>query len=161
MPKRRVLGIDPGVGRCGWAVVTVERGRETLEASGCITTSAKKTPADRLLALDRELEKIIVDLRPESLAIEKIFFSKNITTAMGVSQARGIILLTAARHHLIVLELSPTTVKNSITGYGRATKRDIAQMIKLLLHLPPGRRTDDEYDAIGIALTGAHQLPRL
>lgn len=157
MHKRRVLGIDPGLGRCGWAVVTVEGGKEVLDGSGCFTTSTKNSPAERLRQLDRDIDEVVKKFQPEALAIEKLFFTKNVTTAMAVSQARGVILLGAARYGLPVVELSPTTVKQSITGYGRAEKRDIALMIDRLLHLPKRRRTDDEYDAIGIALTSAHQ----
>lgn len=157
MHRRRVLGIDPGLGRCGWAIVTVEGGKEVLNGSGCISTGTKESPAIRLLQLDHEVDEVIKKFQPEALAIEKLFFTKNVTTAMAVSQARGVILLAAARHHLPVVELSPTTVKQSITGYGRAEKRDIALMIDRLMRLPKRRRTDDEYDAIGIALTSAHQ----
>lgn len=157
MPNSRALGIDPGVGRCGWAVVQVTGGKETLEGSGCFTTNPKDSPAERLLSLDQQLDVVIKKYTPERLGIEKLYFTNNVTTAMAVSQARGVILLAAARYHLAVTELSPTTVKQSITGYGRSDKKAIAMMIERLLKLEPRRRTDDEYDAIGIALTLAHQ----
>ncbi len=160
MPRRRVLGIDPGVGRCGWAIVTVDRSRETLDASGCIITPARLTLPERLLRIANELEKVLVAFPPDAVAVEQLYFTKNVTTAMAVSHARGVILLAAARHQLPVVELSPTTVKQSITGYGRADKRQVLDMLTRLLNLPPARRTDDEIDAIGIALTSAHQRPR-
>lgn len=157
MPKRRVLGIDPGIGRCGWAIVTIDGGQEILNASGCITTSPKETAAARLLALSEALKKIIAVWQPEALGIEKLFFTKNVTTAMAVSQARGVVILAAAYYQIPVTELSPTTVKQSITGYGRASKKEIAKMINLLLRPTKQHRTDDEYDAIGIALSLAHR----
>lgn len=160
MPSRCVIGIDPGISRCGWAVVTVSGQTQTLNGSGCITTPAKKNLADRLLQLDRELEQILSRYDPRSMAIEKLFFTKNVTTAMVVSHARGVALLTAARHNLAVEEVSPTTVKQSLTGYGRADKRQMGQMIKILLGLKVLPATDDEVDAIGIALSSAHQTRR-
>lgn len=161
MPKRCVLGIDPGIGRCGWAVVTVSGQAQTLNGSGCISTPAKKSLAARLLQLDQELEKVLSRYHPSTMAIEQLFFTKNVTTAMAVSHARGIALLAAARHDLTVDEVSPTTVKQSLTGYGRADKRQMGQMIKILLGLPHLPPTDDEVDAIGIALSSAHRAPRL
>lgn len=160
MPKRRVLGIDPGLGRCGWAVVTVDGQNEIVEGSGCITTPAGLPLAQRLLRLEQEIEKILTTYHPMVVATEQLIFSKNVTTAMMVSQARGVILASAARRHLSVVELSPTSVKQSVTGSGRADKRQMSAMLHMLLKLKKVRRTDDEIDAIGIALTSAHQSPR-
>lgn len=160
MPKRCVIGIDPGIGRCGWAVVTVDGQAQTLNDSGCIITPVKKSLAERLLQIDRGVEKIFSRWHPTSMAIEKLFFTKNVTTAMAVSHARGVALLAAARHNLPVDEVSPTTVKLSLTGYGRADKRQMGQMIKILLHIKNLPATDDETDAIGIALSSAHRSPR-
>lgn len=160
MSKHRVLGIDPGIGRCGWAVVMVDGQRQLLEGSGCISTSAKHSLPNRLLQLNTAIEKIFVTFQPDAVAAEQIFFTNNITTAMAVSHARGVILLAAARHHVPVAEFSPTTVKQSVTGYGRADKRQMAQMLKILLKMKTMPSTDDEVDAIGIALTSAHHAPR-
>ncbi len=160
MLKRCVIGIDPGIGRCGWAVVTVVSQSQILNGSGCIITPQKKSLAERLLQIDQELEKVFARFQPANMAIEKLFFTKNVTTAMAVSHARGVALLAAARHGVPVDEVSPTTVKQSLTGYGRADKRQMAQMIKILLGLKTLPATDDEVDAIGIALSSAHRPPR-
>lgn len=147
----RVLGIDPGYGRCGWAVVD-GGAKPVFVASGCIDTPASDTFETRLLAIADDLDRVIREHSPKVLAVEKLFFTRNVSTAINVSQARGAIIVTAARHGLTLREYTPTDVKLATTGDGRAEKRQIAKMVPLLLAIPLRVRTDDEIDAIAVAL---------
>lgn len=153
--KRRILGIDPGLARLGWAVVDAADKKPTLVGCGCLETGSKEKVERRLLILHQRLNEIISEYQPTHLAIETLFFTNNVTTAMAVSQARGIVLLAAAEHHLPVQEFTPTSVKSSVTGDGRADKRQMGRMIQLLLGLQRLPKHDDTADAIAIALCGA------
>ena len=152
--KSRVLGIDPGLARMGWAMVEQASGRTKLIGCGCLETASHQPDGDRLLALYRQLGKIISRYRPNQVAVEKLYFTTNVSTAMTVGQARGMVLLSAADHRLPVTEFTPTGVKQSVTGDGRADKRQVQRMIKILLHLNRLPRHDDTSDAIAIALCG-------
>lgn len=152
--KRRVLGIDPGLARLGWAVIEVESIKPTLAGCGCLETPAGTAVEARLMTLHQRLNEIIQEYKPTALAIETLFFTKNVSTAMAVAQARGIVLLAAAQHHLPVQEFSPTAVKSSVTGDGRADKRQMGRMIQLLLNLQRLPKHDDTADAIAIGLCG-------
>lgn len=148
-----VLGLDPGLARFGWAVVeTLPSPR--LVAAGCITTSSDLATPKRLLQLSTQLNKIIKTHRPAQMVLEEIFFSKNVSTAMAVGQARGIALLSAATVSLRVVELTPTAIKASVTGYGRADKAQVARMVVRLLKLKKAPRYDDTADAMAAALCG-------
>ncbi len=153
--KRRVLGIDPGLARLGWAIIDIERSQPTLVGCGCLETSATEKIAARLLVLHQRLNSIILEYAPTQMAIETLLFTKNISTGMAVSQARGAVLLSAAENKLSIEEFSPTAVKSSITGDGRADKRQMGKMIQLLLGLQRLPKHDDTTDAIGVALCGA------
>lgn len=152
--NRRVLGVDPGLGRLGWAIVEQQSGKSVLVGCGCLETSAKDEPPQRLQQLFHRLQHIITDYQPELVVVEKLFFTKNVTTGIAVGQARGVVLLTAAEAKLPILELTPTAVKQSVTGDGRADKRQIAKMVQLLLGLERLPKHDDTTDAIAIALCG-------
>lgn len=153
--NRRILGVDPGLARLGWAIVETDIRRPTLVGCGCLETPAGEKIERRLLKLHQRLNDIIREYAPHELAVETLFFNKNVSTAMAVGQARGIVLLAAAEHHLAVNEFTPTAVKSSVTGDGRADKRQIGRMIRLLLDLQRLPKHDDTTDAIAVALCGA------
>lgn len=150
--NRRVLGIDPGLARLGWAVVDSSTYQPALVGCGCLETSAGSPTEGRLLKLFRRLNEIIRDYRPTEVAIEKLYFTKNVSTGIAVGQARGIVLLAAAQHRLRVQEFTPTSVKATVTGDGRADKRQMGRMIRLLLKLKRLPQHDDTADAMAIAL---------
>ena len=147
--RNSVIGIDPGFDRCGVAVLTQDK----LLFSTCITTSKKDLHQTRLLNLGKELRMIIKKWRPEALAIEKLFFNLNARTALKVAEARGVILYEAARASLPVFEYSPQDVKIAVTGYGKASKRQVEEMTLRLLKLKSAPRHDDEADAIAVGIT--------
>ena len=154
---KRILGIDPGLARCGWAVVAPGGQSAELLAADCITTPAKQPESQRLARLYGQLQTVIARWHPEAMAIEELFFSRNVSTAMAVGQARGVALLAAAQTGIPVREFSPTTVKQTVTGYGRADKRQVETMIKLFLRIKTMPKHDDTVDAIAVALCGLHQ----
>lgn len=150
----RILGIDPGFGITGWSILDVSSS-PTLAAAGIIKTNVNEVHALRLSRLRRECVALLSSYKPDAVSIEKLFFAKNITTAMKVSEARGVLLATMAEHTLSIYEYTPMQVKQAITGYGNATKR---QVIDMLRHHLPGSvlpSQDDAADAVAIALTHA------
>jgi crossover junction endodeoxyribonuclease RuvC len=151
----RIIGIDPGIGRMGWGVIDVVGAKTTAQRYGCIETSTKQEVPQRLLEIQESLVAIVTTYKPEILAIEELFFNTNATTAFIVGQARGIVLLTAAQYKLPVAIYTPLQVKMALTGYGRAEKNQIGQMVKTLLKLDKVPKPDDTADALAIALTHA------
>jgi len=150
----RVLGIDPGYDRLGWAVLEKTSGKETVLASGTIETDKKAAGALRLLTVGDGLRDIIAEYSPTALSIEKLFFNQNVTTGIKVAEARGVVLLEAARGGLSVYEYSPQDVKIAVTGYGKASKTDVERMVEKLVKLPlKKRRLDDELDAVALGIT--------
>jgi crossover junction endodeoxyribonuclease RuvC len=152
----RIIGIDPGYGRLGVAVLESTDHREKLIFSGCLSTDASKPFTIRLLKLGNAFQDWCKKYYPNVLAIEKLFFSVNRKTALQVAEVRGLILYLAAQNRLAVLELAPQEVKAMITGYGQADKKQIAVMVQRVLKIKTGRRKiyDDEFDAVAIALAG-------
>ena len=148
------MGIDPGIARLGYAFIRTKKKGEKLETIdyGCITTKPELSPGERLKKINNELNKLIKKYKPKVLAVENIYFFKNLKTAMPVSQAKGVILLTAAKKKIPVYEFSPLQVKMTICGYGRATKQQIQRMIKEILNLPKLPKSDDAADALSIAV---------
>lgn len=155
----RILGIDPGFDRMGVCVLEKNTGKETLLYSTCITTNKKEAFEKRLAVIGTELTKVLTCYTPQELAIEKLFFAKNQTTAINVAEVRGVILYLCHQAGLSVHEYSPPEIKVAVTGYGKATKEDIALMVpKILRTETSGKLLDDEFDAIAIALThSAHR----
>lgn len=153
--KRRVLGIDPGLARLGWAIIDSSARKPVLIGCGCLETPAGTPIERRLLLLFRRLNDIVREYRPTEVVVEKLFFTKNVTTGIVVGQARGIVLLAAAEHGLPVSEFTPTSVKATIAGDGRADKRQMGRMIQLLLNLKHLPKHDDTTDAMAIALCAA------
>jgi crossover junction endodeoxyribonuclease RuvC len=155
----RILGIDPGFDRMGVCVLEKVGTKESLVYSACIVTSKKESFESRLALIGRELESVLKKHAPHELAIEKLFFAKNQTTAINVAEVRGVVLYISHLHGLSVHEYSPPQIKLAVTGYGRASKDDIASMVpKILGKALSGKLLDDELDAIAIALThSAHR----
>jgi crossover junction endodeoxyribonuclease RuvC len=151
----RILGIDPGIGRTGWGVVSATGGKAQVIDYGCIETPKEHTVEQRILTLYDSLTKIISAHQPEALAIESLFFGRNVTTAIAVGQARGVVLLTAAQNNLPVTSYTPQQVKIGITGYGKADKKQVGDMIKMVLRLKSVPKPDDTADALAIAVTHA------
>lgn len=156
----RVLAIDPGFDRCGAAIIEYVDGKEVLLYSTCITTD-KNTPLPRRLAtIGAELEAIIATHKPTTLGIETLFFNKNITTGIGVAQARGVVLYIAEQHGLTIYEHGPQEVKVAVTGYGNSDKTAVYAMIQRLVPNIPQTALDDEYDAIAVGITTLAQHGR-
>ena len=152
MENLRVLGIDPGTATTGWAILEENNGGIKALAYGHISTSPKKTDEERLLEISKDLEKIVKKYHPQEAAVEKLFFFKNQKTVMEVSQARGAIVLTMSQKGVSLFSYTPLQVKQAITGYGRAEKRQVQSMIKNILKLKNIPKPDDTADAIAIAL---------
>lgn len=148
----KILGIDPGTATVGWAIIIEERGNLDPLAYGHITTFKKNKTAARLREISSDLEEIIKKYRPNEAAVEDIFFFKNLKTVIKVSQARGAILLTLEKMKIEIAEYTPLQVKQAITGYGRADKKQIQLMTQKILKLKNLPKPDDAADAIAIAL---------
>lgn len=148
-----VLGIDPGTASTGYGVVAAtQTGKFELLACGVIRTEASQTMHLRLLELFQDLQQIIAEFAPSEVAVEKLFFGRNVTTALSVGQARGAILLAAASHHLPIAEYTPAEVKQAICGYGSAEKRQVQEMVRQTLNLAKAPRPDDAADGVAVAL---------
>jgi crossover junction endodeoxyribonuclease RuvC len=148
-----VLGIDPGIAITGCAMILDERGYQTLIHSQPITTHKDSPLPDRLLSLYTGIQSIIKKYKPESAALEKLFFNTNVTTALIVGQARGVIQLALTQANIPTAEYTPLEVKMALTGYGRADKNQIQSMVKQILKLPEILKPDDVADAAAIAIT--------
>lgn len=154
-----ILGLDPGTARVGWGIVdTGPSGRADAArcpAYGCIETDKSMRDAQRLVAIANGVEALIDRFKPELISVEKLFFSKNQTTAMTVSQARGVLLYLAERSNVPTMEFTPQEVKMALTGYGKAEKSQMQRMVQMILKLPTLPKPDDAADAVAIALTAA------
>ena len=147
----RVLGVDPGLGRCGWAVLEGRGGRARAVGYGTVHTEGEEV-APRLAELATKLRQVLATHRPEALAIERLFFNANVRTAMTVGQASGVVLLLAAEHGLQVTAYTPPQVKQAVTGSGSAPKEQVGYMVKALLGLASVPTPADTADALGVAL---------
>jgi len=152
----RVLGIDPGFAHIGWGIIDSTGARHRHVEHGSIDSDRSELPARRLLALYNRLNGIIEMHRPIALGIETLFFLKNISSAMAVAQARGVVLLAAAEKGMRIGEFSPLVIKQSVVGSGRAQKTQIQEMVKILLGLPNIPRPDHAADALAAAITFVH-----
>ena len=151
----RIIGIDPGTGILGFGVIESEGGKNQLVDSGVIRTPVKEDDAVRLQTIYEEITDIIADTKPQEMSIEKLFFAQNVTTAMTVAQARGVVLLAGMQAGLKISEYSPLQIKQSLTGYGRADKKQMQEMVRVLLGLKVVPKPDDCADALAAALTHA------
>lgn len=151
----RIIGIDPGTGILGFGIVDVNRGKMRLITAGVITTPAHTPLPDRLEEIYTGLTSIIQETKPDVMSIEKLFFTKNITTAISVAEARGVAILTGRQANLPIHEYTPNEIKKSITGYGAAKKPQIQEMVRIQLGLQEVPKPDDCADALAAALTHA------
>ncbi len=149
----RIIGIDPGTGILGFGVIDVVQGKMSLIDAGVITTPAN-TPLDvRLEDIFDSLTTIIAETKPDCMSIEKLFFAQNVTTAMSVSHARGVAMLAGRKARLPIAEYTPLQIKQSITGYGKADKKQVQEMVKMQLGLKMVPKPDDCSDALAAAIT--------
>ena len=148
-----VLGIDPGYALMGWGVVEAEGSRMKLINYGCIETKAGVPMQNRLRTLQLGVRDLLTIYRPDDVAFEELFFARNVTTALMVGAARGAAIIAAAEYTNNLYEYTPMQIKQAITGYGKADKKQIQQMVKLLLKLDDIPRPDDAADAIACAIT--------
>lgn len=152
----RVLGFDPGTATTGYGVVEGKSSRLRYIAHGTISTPAGEHFADRLKTIHEEAVALIALHRPDAVAIERLFFKQNVTNGINVAQARGVLALAAVQAGLPIGEFSPTEAKTAITGYGRADKKQVQEMIKILLNLEKIPKPDDAADALGLAICQIH-----
>jgi crossover junction endodeoxyribonuclease RuvC len=149
----RILGIDPGTGILGFGIIEVEHGKSQLVDAGVIRTPVKEDDAVRLETIFDELTGIIASNKPKVMAVEKLFFAQNVTTAMTVAQARGVVLLAGRQAGLEIFEYTPLQIKQALTGYGRAEKKQIQEMVRVVLELKAVPKPDDCADALAAAIT--------
>lgn len=155
----RVLGVDPGSALMGYGVVEAQGSRLRAVEYGSITTESGLPMEQRLLHLHRRIAALVAEFAPDLVAVEELFFGRNVTTALTVGQARGVVLLAAAEAGLQVAEYTPMQVKLAVAGWGRADKAQVQHMVKTLLGLPAPPRPDDVADALAVALTCAQSWP--
>lgn len=154
-----VLGIDPGLATLGWGVIEAEAGKQRLVEYGCILTSPKLRLPERLSQIQTDMKALLLRFRPEEIAFEELFFAKNVTTAFTVGAARGVAIAVCADHTQGLYEYTPMQVKQAVAGHGGAEKRQVQQMVKLLLHMEDIAKPDDAADALAVALTHAATGP--
>ncbi len=154
----RILGIDPGIGRTGYAVLEQTGKNIVMRTCGCITTKPGEEQPARLLEIKKDLTSLITKYKPDAVCIESLFFAANAKTAMMVGQARGAILVTIAEHKLRLIEVTPLQVKIATTGYGKADKGQVQRMIVKLLNLKKIPKPDDAADACAIAWAGIGRI---
>jgi len=147
----KVLGIDPGTAALGYGIVERTGGRLREVDHGCLTTSPDLPLPERLLAIHALVDELLALHQPDLMGVERLFFSRNVQTAMGVGQARGVVLLAAAQHGTPVREATPNEVKSAIAGYGAADKEQVQRMVQLVLGMSELPRPDDAADALAIA----------
>ncbi len=157
----RILGIDPGYGITGFGLIEATRGQNRLVTCGAITTPAGMDFSARLEILYNDMGSLLQQTKPDAVAIEELFFGRNVTTGIGVAQARGVVLLAIRQAGLEVTSYKPMQVKLSLVGYGNATKKQIMDMTRRLLHLNAMPKPDDAADAIAIALCHARSATSL
>lgn len=157
----RILGIDPGIGTVGFAVLDANRGKQKLVGCGVITTPPRTQLSSRLDQIYRDLQELITQFCPDVMAIEELFFNTNITTGIAVAHGRGVILLAGYQAGLPIYEYTPLQVKQAVVGYGRAEKKQVMDMVKRLLHLQAAPKPDDAADAVAIALCHARSATSL
>jgi crossover junction endodeoxyribonuclease RuvC len=151
------LGIDPGTATTGYGLVRLEPDGSLLAVKYGVITTPKNTPdAERLVMLYDQLQELLHEHKPETAAVEKLFFQRNITTAIAVGQARGVMLLSLAQIGLEVFEYTPNEIKQAVAGYGSAGKRQMQEMVRVLLELDSIPKPDDAADALAVAITHLH-----
>ena len=157
----KILGIDPGYGITGFGLIEAERGQYRLLRCGAITTPAGMDFSARLEIIYEDMKELLQVTKPDAVAIEELFFGQNVTTGIGVAQSRGVILLAIRQAGLEVTSYKPMQVKQAVVGYGNATKHQVMDMTKRLLHLSASPKPDDAADAVAIALCHARSSTSL
>lgn len=153
MEPMRVIGIDPGTGILGFGIIDVDtKSNFKLVDAGVIKTPVHQADSLRLETIYNELQQIIKDSNPQVMSVEKLFFAQNVTTAMSVSQARGVVLLCGQQHKLDLYEFTPMQIKMAVTGYGKADKKQVQEMVRVLLGLKTVPQPDDAADALAAAI---------
>jgi len=152
----RILGIDPGLATVGYGVIEYHKGVFTTLSYGSVTTPAHTPVEQRLKTIHEDIDTIIKRFSPDEMAIEELFFNQNITTAITVAEARGVIIMTAAQNNVPVFEYTPLQVKQAVVGYGKAEKKQVMLMVSSLLKLAATPKLDDTCDALAIAVCHAH-----
>ena len=153
-----ILGIDPGLATLGYGVIEVVGDRRRLIQYGTLTTPAGEPKPQRLRAIFQGMNQLMDIYRPDDVAFEELFFSKNITTGMAVSAARGVALVAVVERTDNLYEYTPMQIKQAVTGYGSANKHQVQQMVKMLLNMQEIARPDDAADALAVALTHANSM---
>lgn len=151
-----ILGLDPGTAITGYGLIDAAHGSYSLLSCGALRTKAGESTAARLTKLYDDLTALLMEARPQQVAVEQLFFNRNTTTAVPVAQARGVLLLACAKQGLPISEYTPLQVKQALTGYGRADKQQIQFMVGKLLRMEAPPKNDDAADALAIAITHAH-----
>ena len=152
----RIIGIDPGTGILGFGVVDAHQGKTKLVTAGVITTPPHTPLDERLEEIFDGLTEIIKETKPEVMSVEKLFFARNVTTAMSVASARGVAILTGRKARLPIAEYTPMQIKQTLTGYGKADKKQVQEMVRMQLGLKEVPKPDDAADALAAAIT--HQM---
>lgn len=152
----RIIGIDPGTGILGFGVVDTHQGKTKLVTAGVITTPPHTPLDERLEEIFDGLTEIIQETKPEVMSVEKLFFARNVTTAMSVASARGVAILTGRKARLPIAEYTPMQIKQTLTGYGKADKKQVQEMVRMHLGLKEVPKPDDAADALAAAIT--HQM---
>lgn len=157
----RILGIDPGIAIVGFGLIESNRGSVQMLQYGAVTTEAGLPLATRLVQIENDMTALIAQLKPDEIAVEELFFSKNITTGIAVAHGRGVILCTAERLCVPIFEYTPMQVKQAVAGYGLADKKQVMDMTKRLLKLKAVPKPDDAADALAIAICHARSATSL
>ncbi|MCL1815016.1 MAG: crossover junction endodeoxyribonuclease RuvC [Treponema sp.] len=154
--KRRIIGIDPGLASTGWGVVDYEQSRIRYLAHGCIETIAALPRAERLFFIYREINNVLETYSPTEAAMETLYFGKNVSSAIAVAEARGVLSLAMAERNLSLAECTPHEIKQAVVGVRKAEKDQVQEMVALILGLPVIPKPDHAADALGAAICAAH-----
>lgn len=157
----RILGIDPGFGRSGYGVIEVQGQKQTALVYGCVETAPHTATGVRLKEIYERMRTIMESYKPDIVAIEQLFFARNVSTAFTASEARGVVVLAAELAGIAQVQYTPLQVKQAVVGYGRAEKSQVQEMVRVLLGLRELPKPDDAADALAVALTHAQQAPFL
>ena len=155
-----ILGIDPGTSVVGFGVIKKEGNKLICKEYGCIKTKPKIPDIEKLYSIEKELDELIKRVLPDKMGVEKLFFFKNVKTALAVAQARGVILSVCARNKIIPIELTPLQIKQAVSCYGRADKKQVQKMVKLILNLDELPQPDDAADALACAIACTNNLQK-
>ena len=153
-----ILGIDPGLATMGWGAISYDGVKPKILDYGALITPPDMPMPQRLMSLYDGVEELCRRFDPDDIAMEELFFCKNVTTAIAVGEARGAAMVAMRKHTNILFEYTPMQIKQAVTGYGKADKKQVQQMVKLLLNLPEIPRPDDAADGLAIAITHAHSM---